>query len=161
MKTKRAVKEPRKKQATFGLVANGSLDGWDVSIDETTEGPQRWFVQIDGPACYLYFRVWHPDVIQSTLDFLRGHLCPDQCHDNNKRSSRRAQPRELELSDLDGMSISLLWDVEAKGRCVILIRGNGEFVSRVTIESSESAKLAGSLEQVRDQLQEDGLLSEA
>ncbi len=159
MKTKRAIKEPRKKRTTFGLVANGSLDGWDVAVDETVDGPQRWYVQIESAACYLYFRVSHPNVIENTLVFLRGHLCLDRCHDN-KRSSRRVQPRELELSDLDGMSVSLLWDDEADGRCVILIRGKGAFVSRTTIETSDLAKLAGSLEQVRDQLQEDGLLSE-
>src|SRR5882724_10702751 len=53
-----------------GLSAIGSAGGWEVAIDKTTSGTQRWFAQIEGPSVYLYFEIAAPDVIDEILDFL-------------------------------------------------------------------------------------------
>src|SRR5436305_11578214 len=94
VKTKRQIKVPRKKQLTFELVANGLAGSWEISVDETTDGPQRWYLQIDGPMCYLNFRIADPIVVRASLDFLRGHLCPGQCQE--KSVTRRSVSNELE-----------------------------------------------------------------
>src|SRR5882724_6852406 len=53
-----------------GLTAIGSAGGWEVAIDETTSGTQRWFAQIEGPSVYLNFEVSSPHVIETILEFL-------------------------------------------------------------------------------------------
>ena len=39
----------------LGLMAFGRSNNWELSIDESTEGEDRWFVQLEGPSAYLYF----------------------------------------------------------------------------------------------------------
>src|ERR1700730_10961508 len=31
-----------------GLLAFGSSDGWDISVDESLDGPERWYADING-----------------------------------------------------------------------------------------------------------------
>ena len=37
------------KKETLGLLANGVSGSWEVAIDETSSGPDRWFAHIEGP----------------------------------------------------------------------------------------------------------------
>jgi hypothetical protein len=47
----------------LGLMANGSSGGWEVAVDETSKGPARRFVQLEGPSVYFSFEVPSPDMI--------------------------------------------------------------------------------------------------
>src|SRR5262245_41463894 len=56
----------------LGLLACGRCGQWDVDVDETTSGPERWFLQIEGPAVYFDFEIPSLDVVDQTLRFLRS-----------------------------------------------------------------------------------------
>jgi hypothetical protein len=64
----------------LGLMANGSSGGWEVAVDETTSGPDRWFVQIEGPTTYCYFEIPSPGMVCKALEFLGGHGDPENLH---------------------------------------------------------------------------------
>jgi hypothetical protein len=55
-----------------GLMANGSSGEWEIAVDETTSGPDRWFIQIEGPATYCAFEVPSPATVCEALAFLDG-----------------------------------------------------------------------------------------
>ena len=54
----------------FGLLAIGSSRGWDVSIDESVGGEQRWYAQIEGPSFSLYFQLLEAGIVRKVIDFL-------------------------------------------------------------------------------------------
>jgi hypothetical protein len=56
----------------LGLMANGSCGAWEVAVDETTAGPNRWFVEIEGPTAYCSFEISSPEIVCKTLEFLGG-----------------------------------------------------------------------------------------
>lgn len=62
------------KEKEYGLVATGASGSWQVSVDETADGAQRWFAQLEGPAHYLYFEISHARVMAEILDFFTQHL---------------------------------------------------------------------------------------
>jgi len=147
-----------------GLAALGRAGAWDVALDETVvalgetfEGPQRWFVQIEGPAFYIYFEIHHPRIIDESVTFLNRHLCPDNSSQGSASPPDRGD--ELELSHFGDSVVSLIWDSESNQRCFILIRGTGEFRARLCIERSDLQELTDALEQMRDELSEEGVLT--
>src|SRR5579872_4966428 len=105
MKSKK-TQTPDVEQNSFGLVASGIAGAWEVALDETVEGTQRWFAQIEGPTCYIYFQVRHPRVIEEMAKFLRRHLCQDKCLQGSTPSPDHSE--EIELSHLGGSIVSLI-----------------------------------------------------
>ncbi len=145
------------RRSSFGLVANGSAGSWDVALDETLTGPQRWFLQIDGPSCYLYLQVKHPRTIEETLDFLGRCL-----EAGDPRSTPSSAPRtELEISRYGGLTVTLILDHEAEQHCIVLIAGKNEFCSRIGLSQTDLQAIVSALHQVRDELFAEGVLAQA
>ena len=151
----RPIKPPAsaEKQSAFALVANGSAGSWDVALDEALSGPQRWFFQVDGPACYLYVQIKHPRVIENVLEFLAGGS-----RDGAKPS---AGDNELAVSDSGGNSVRFLRDDESGGHCIILVTGKNEFCTRITLAREDVEAMRAALRQVRDELCAEGVLARA
>jgi hypothetical protein len=61
----------RSKAGTLGLLASGSCGSWSIAVDETTSGPDRWFLQVQGPAVYVSFQIRSPSTIRRISQFLR------------------------------------------------------------------------------------------
>jgi len=53
-----------------GLLANGSSGEWEVAIDESTSGTERWYAQIEGPSVVFYFEIPSVDMVGKFLRFL-------------------------------------------------------------------------------------------
>src|SRR5262249_27555817 len=53
----------------FGLLANGSSGPWEIAIDETTSGADRWYAQIDGPSVSFYFEIPSVDIVGEMIRF--------------------------------------------------------------------------------------------
>src|SRR5688572_17469626 len=53
----RTSANPEQDSAAVGLLAYGSAGAWEVSIDESTTGEEKWFAQVEGPSVYLYFAI--------------------------------------------------------------------------------------------------------
>jgi len=47
----------------LALLANGSSGRWSVTLDESTEGTEHWFLQIEGPSLNLFCEVNEPDIL--------------------------------------------------------------------------------------------------
>jgi hypothetical protein len=47
----------------LGLLAIGSSGPWEVSVDETISGTERWFAQIEGPSISIYFEIPSPSIV--------------------------------------------------------------------------------------------------
>lgn len=137
----------------FGLVANGSAGAWRVDIDETLSGAQRWFAQIEGPACYLYFEIDHPLAVVKMARFLGENV--------HQENGSHDQKRELKLGNSSGHTVEFLWDREPGDRCFILLRGDNEFCVRVTLLHDDLEALVSALEQVRESLREEGLVAQS
>src|SRR5438067_10170353 len=54
----------------LGLLANGSSGRWEVSIDETVSGTERWFAQVEGQSLWLSFEIPSPEIISKVIQFL-------------------------------------------------------------------------------------------
>jgi hypothetical protein len=145
-------------QDSVGLHSFGTAGAWEVVLDESVEGAQRWFIQIDGPRCYVYFQVRDPRVIDEIATFLKWHMCHDGCV---QRPATSPDPGiNLELSQFAGPSVSLIWDgEEARKQAVILAQGKNKFTVRVCIEQNELQDLVAALEQVRVELSEEGVVT--
>ncbi|MBI1903748.1 MAG: hypothetical protein HYS13_21810 [Planctomycetia bacterium] len=146
----------RRKPSACALVANGVSGQWEIALDETVEGAQRWFAQIDGPLCYVYFQIQQPRVIEDMLLFLQRHLSAPT---DKERSTGQAD--QMELGPNGGNSVTLLWDGETNDRCFILIRGKGEFRARLCLAGTDLNDVVHALHQVRDELCEEGVLAKA
>ncbi|MGH7138486.1 MAG: hypothetical protein ACREHD_22270 [Pirellulales bacterium] len=137
----------------FGLVANGSEGSWDVDVDESLSGEQRWYLQIDGPAMYLDCEIEHPRVVEAILRFLSAHTgnngdasLPASCGDSELEVARKGENR-----------VALVWDTRANDRCAVLISGPTEFCARFILERGDLQDLIGALRQVHDELLDAGL----
>lgn len=137
-----------------GSVANGSAGSWDVGLDESLDGPQRWFLQLEGPSIYLYFEIENPQVVDAVLCFLEQFV-----ESAKLANSSLAQNGELQISSIDRTRISLIGDDEGDQRIFILIENAADCVSRFTLASDDLRHLKDALRQVRDELCHEGLLT--
>src|SRR2546429_6354439 len=69
-----ATRQSRK--GSFGLLANGSSGPWEITIDETTAGPDRWYAQIEGPSVTFCFEIPSLDVVGKMIQFLESRQPP-------------------------------------------------------------------------------------
>lgn len=145
------------KEKEYGLVAAGTSGSWHVSIDETVGGAQEWFAQLEGPKHYLYFEIIHAKVMAEILDFFKEHLQRTAGSADSSQWSEKTHA--LKLGRCGGHSVELLWDRGPADRCFLLVCGGGEFCLRVVLDRVDVEELAGALEQVRQSLCEDGVLS--
>jgi hypothetical protein len=142
-----AAREPGAE--ALGLVANGSSALWDVAIDETIAGKQRWFASIEGPNGSLYFEIASPQVVEDALRFLeRG---PDP--------RKKARGDTLRLGKFQRASVTLLWDDEYRDRCFLVLGASNRPGVRLSLDAQQVAMLLEALRQVREDLAAQQLLS--
>src|SRR6185437_15649552 len=96
----------------FCLVANGSSGAWQVSIDESVRGAEKWYVDIEGPSVYLSFQLVDRGVIDKMIAFL----------DTPSRKGQSDKPsKELIIGKYGQAPVSLLEDDEYADRCFLVI----------------------------------------
>ena len=59
-----------KESPVLALLANGSSGRWSVTLDESTEGVEDWFLQIEGPSLLLSCEVADPDILEELASVL-------------------------------------------------------------------------------------------
>jgi hypothetical protein len=62
----------KRKKPSVGLMAIGAVGQWEVAIDESTSGRDRWFAQIEGPSVSLCFEIPSLGIVGDVLDFLEA-----------------------------------------------------------------------------------------
>src|SRR5215831_16414456 len=94
----------------LGLLANGSSGRWEVSIDETISGTERWFAQIEGPSFWLYFEIPSPEIISRVNEFLARPVT---------KSEETAC--KFDLGEAQRAPVALIRDDEYKDRCFLVV----------------------------------------
>lgn len=132
----------------LGLLANGSSGSWEVSIDESVSGAERWFAQVEGPSFWLYFEIPSPDIIPMIIQFLlppgteRGEM--------PSRSSRRNG--NLGISEAEETPVTLVRDDEYGDRCFIVIGRSESPIVRLSVAGEDLDNLVEALRQVEDDI---------
>jgi hypothetical protein len=129
--------------ATLGLLANGSFNGWDVNVDETTSGPDRWFLQIEGPSIYFNFEIPSLDTISQVGRFLGAR--------QTGRGSR--SNAELSIGENKHAPVRLLRDDEFADRFFLVIGPADAPLVRYALSGVDLKSVVAALEQVVEDLE--------
>jgi hypothetical protein len=135
----------------LGLLANGSSGGWDVAVDETTKGPDRWFVQFEGPSIYFSFEVPSPAMICGALAFLEGRSSPKGRH-----VQLSVENGSLVLGRLGQTDVVLVRDDEYKDRFFLLVGQEADAVVRFTLAGQDLKDVKEALRQAMADLEDEG-----
>lgn len=137
-----------------GLIACGRAGCFSVDVDQSLSGPDKWYVQIDGPSFWLYFQVDDPQAIADLLAFIEQGSIAAGAGPAAKRIGG-----ELTIGHFGPLPVSFIWDEETVPRIAILIDA-GECTSRMTLWGDDLRDLTSALRQVRDELRSEGFLTE-
>jgi hypothetical protein len=131
----------------LGLAAIGSDGGWEVAIDETTSGAQKWFAQIEGQSVYLHFAIPSPSVIDKMIEFLTA---PPKA-DNGLQS---CQDGEIVIGKYKEEPVTLVRDDEFSDRYFVVVETKHKLVIRITVGGADLRSLVTALRQAKEDLDE-------
>jgi hypothetical protein len=139
---------PSRRKGTVGLLAIGSSGPWEIAIDQTLTGPDRWFAQIEGPRAYLSFQIPSLEIIDQVISRLA-----DFQGDSGKNAVHAVHHRPLTLGTGKGMQVSLLRDDEFNDRYFLLMETKSGPCVRFTLGGDDLRHLLGALLQVKQDLE--------
>jgi hypothetical protein len=151
MATKRNIMKRSDNNESTGLTAIGSAGGWEVAIDETTSGDQRWFAQIEGPSVYLHFEIESPHVINKVLAF----LTEQKKAGSGSHGTWSQRNGELVIGKSEEEPVTLVRDDEFPDRCFLVAETNMKLIVRVTIGGRDLRLLEKALRQAKEDLDGD------
>jgi hypothetical protein len=132
---------------SVALMAIGSSGPWEVAIDQTTSGPERWFTQIEGPSAYLYFEIPSLQIVEQAIEFLgfddanKGKAPPSAANDT------------LVLATSKTMRINLVRDDEFSDRYFLVLGPAHGLLVQLTLSGGDLMHLTDALRQVREDLE--------
>jgi len=141
------------KELALGLVANGSAGPWDVSVDETTEGASRWFLQLDGPAVSLFFEIDSPSIIDRVVHFLEQPSVP-----RAGTSDSTTGEEQVSVGHFGPYAVLLVRDNEYADRYFFIIGPSANTTIRIGLVGEDIGLVMKAFRQVREDLQDSGLL---
>lgn len=124
-----------------GLLANGGAEGWEISVDEMTSGPDKWFAQIEGPFVYLYFEIASPSTIEKLLRFLQASDVP-----------ATSGGEYIELGMFNKISVKILRDDEYQDRYFLCVGDKGRETMRISLMRNDIKALSVATRQIYDEL---------
>lgn len=129
------AKIERDNRSSIGLLANGVSPTWSIDVDEAID-EEQYFMQMEGPGVYLYFRLENLEVMAQFSKFLQS--------DRNQQC--------LVLGDFDGIPVHLRADTESARFFLVVGQGLAQF--QITIAGDEVQHLRTAAAQVLEDLQE-------
>jgi hypothetical protein len=144
-----ALKETKingRKAHQVGLLANGSSGSWEVAIDETISGKDRWFAQLEGRTIYVYFEIPTPSIVGEVIRYLEN---------GNTRGNSRSVNRGggLLIGGDKRTPVTLMRDDEFADRVFLVIGPASAPVVRYTISGTDINKIIEALRQVKEDLE--------
>ncbi|HUG92222.1 MAG TPA: hypothetical protein VML55_15380 [Planctomycetaceae bacterium] len=130
-----------------GQIALGVSGNWEVAVDETVTGPQRWIAQVDGPDASLTWELESPEVIEKA-----ARLLGDMNLHGEVSAGSQTCGWELELGRLAGCGVCLVHDTESPQRCFLLIRSPDHGALRWTIAGQDFRDLTAAFAQAAAEL---------
>jgi hypothetical protein len=151
MTTSRDAKPNRENgNESFGLLAIGSSGGWEVAIDESTSGVERWHAQIEGPAVSFYFEIPSLDIVDEMLRFLE----PRPEASNPSPNAWDERNGALVIGKGKKTPITIFKDDEYPDRFFLLVGRAESPAVRFAIAGRDVAEIAEALRQVKEDLEE-------
>ena len=114
-------------------------------MDETTSGPTRWFIQIDGPTASCSFEIASAEMVSTALEFLGGRGAPAGPSDH---------PGTLVIGKHPKTPVILIRDDEYTDRYFLEI-GPDSARTRLTIAGSDLKDLTEALRQAAEDIEDD------
>jgi hypothetical protein len=134
----------------LGLMAIGSSDAWEVTINESLGRDDEWEAEIEGPKFYMTFSLKRLRILREAVDYLQDRILGEG------RSRLKATNQDgLTLGKFGASKITLIWDDEDFDRCFFLVRGSGHSAIRLTLLGEEIRKLSQAFQKVVEQLPSD------
>jgi hypothetical protein len=136
------------RKATLGLAANGTSGGWEVAVDETLAGREKWFAQIEGPSLSLYFQISSPGAVQGMIRFL------EQC-----RPAKAEAPHSpvgdgsKRIGGSHWASVHLLRDAERPEGCFLTVGPSARPCARFFLTGEDVASLTRALKQAQEDIE--------
>ena len=141
---------PQARQATVGLLANGSSGAWEIAIDEALSGAERWWAQIEGPSVSLRFEISSVEIIDEIARFLAAHPASSKQRSNGSPK----QGGSLVLGGSNLIPICLAKDDEYDDRFFFLIGPTDGLTVRFVVAGAEVSAIAEALRQVKEDLED-------
>ncbi len=149
--TKNTRAAGRSNIASFGLLANGSSGPWEIAIDETTSGADRFYAQIEGPSVTFYFEIPSVDILGKMARFLVPHQAPTK----ESSTGSLAGGGSLVIGKDKKSPITLVKDDEYEDRFFLLVGPVDSPVVRFVIAGMDAVKIVDALRQVVQDLDDD------
>ena len=143
--------EPENDNENLGLMANGASGDWEVAVDETTKGPDRWFVQIEGPSIYFSFEIASPEMIAQALGFLEGHSSTHGSH-----AIFSTENGSLLFGKHQQSPVILVRDDEYKDRYFLVVGQEADVVVRFMIAGQDLKDVKEAFRQTTADLEDEG-----
>jgi hypothetical protein len=114
---------------------------WDVDLDETTDGPDKLYAQLEGPSVYLYFQLPGREIVDQMIQFLE--------HPPGSSKEWTA----LRIGSFGRTPVTLRWDDEELARCFLVIGSGRHFCMHWSLVEEEITLLIEALRQVKEDLE--------
>jgi hypothetical protein len=126
----------------IGLLANGSSGRWDVAIDQTIAGKDRWFAHVEGPSICCYFEISSPRIVADAIAYL------------DQGNNRPARPAGSLLIGCDKhIPVSLIRDDEFADRVFLVVGPDSAPIVRCTISGADIGNIVAAMRQVQEDLE--------
>lgn len=119
----------------LSLLANGSSGRWSVTLDETAEGAEAWFLQIEGPSLNVFCEVDDPSILRELA-----------------RALRSPTRKQLVLGKVNRVPLRLQWDVQDDHMICFIAGTASRPLMRYSIQEPSIGQLAAAAEQAADDL---------
>ena len=152
MATTRNTRNARRSNvASFGLLANGSSDPWEIAVDQTTSGPDRFYAQIEGPAIAFYFEIPSMDIVGKMARFLEPRAASAKASSVASLMGRDS----LAIGTDKKTPITLVKDNEYEDRFFLVVGPMDSPTVRFVIAGMDVVKIADALRQIEQDLDDD------
>jgi hypothetical protein len=135
-------------KGAIALMAIGSSGPWEIAIDQTTSGPERWFVQIEGPSVCLYFEIPSLEIIDQVIEFL---VCSSG--DIEKNAAPTTGNDTIALESSKSTQVKLVRDDEFNDRYFLVIEPKDGVLVRFTVTNDDLTHVVAALRQAKEDLE--------
>lgn len=139
---KELTKPASEQTVSWGLAAFAKSGAWEISLDETTSGPEQWRLQIEGPAVSINVPIPTPDVVGDALHVLSAEA----------PGGRNVEPAVVSIDEGDAITISLRADDEFRDRFFLVLHSSRGLAVHLTVTQPDLACLIDGLRQIQAEL---------
>jgi hypothetical protein len=127
-----------------GVLALGTSGQWEIEIDETTSGKDRWFVQLEGPSIYFYFEIPSLRILDDVIAYLGNKTARDKSKlDKNGR---------LLIGGDKRTPVFLARDDEYADRVFLVVGSNPNHMLHYTISGTDIEEIAAAFRQAKEDI---------